>query len=622
MTAIVTISDGTVTVTPKISSITLSQSKQLAAAAPAGAAVTWKVDNVLGGNATVGVIDANGLYTAGTTAGPHTILATSVANAANSGIATVAVTDLTGVYTYHNDLARDGVNSREYALTTASVNTTNFGKTFSCPVDGAVYAQPLWVANLTVNGAKHNVVFVATAHDGLWAFDADASSCVGLWSVLPVNLIDTAHGAAAAGETSVPSGPAGTGNLVGGGVGDITPETGIISTPVFDPTTNTLYVVTKSVNAAQNTFYQRLHAIDPATGNEKTGSPVTIAGTFPGPGGTTIAFDPRFELQRCGLALVNGVVYIAWAGHEDFPPYYGWIMGYTYNGTKFGTPTVLNVAPALKQAGIWMSGGAIAADSNNMLYALTGNGDFEPTVNKDYGDSLLQLTANLAVNQYFTPTDQLADKTGDKDFGAGGATVLVDLPAGAAHPHLVMGGGKDGALYVIDRDTLGGLGDGAAVQKITMNPIFATGAFWNNTFYIAPAGSKLNAYALDTSSVLFTLGSSSTALYGWPGGTPSVSANGAQNGIVWILNTNQYCTSQSSGCGPAVLHAYDASNMATELWNSTMAAANVDAAGNAVKFAVPTVANGRVYVGTRGNNTGGVFGSTSSSGELDVYGLK
>lgn len=269
-----------------------------------------------------------------------------------------------------------------------------------------------------------------------------------------------------------------------------------------------------------------------------------------------------------------------------------------------------------------MSGAAIAADSNNNLYAITANGDFNPQKN-DYGDSLLKLTAALAVSQYFTPTNQLSDNQGDVDFGAGGAVVLADLPAGSAHPHLVMGGGKDGVMYVLDRDNLGGLGDQNAVQSFSIgtspNGIFATGAFWNDTFFIAANGKPLRSYTLDPSSVLFTPGSVSGAIY-ITGGTPSVSASGAQSGIVWILDTSQYCTKQSSGCGPAVLHAYDASNLATELWNSTLVGA--DAAGNAVKFAVPTVANGKVYVGTRGNNAGGNFGSTPVSGELDVYGLK
>ena len=611
--ATVTISDGTVTVSPKIAAITLGSTQSFAASPPGGGAVTWSVDGVAGGNATVGNISPGGLYTAGTAAGAHTVLATSEAASAHTGSAEVAVTDLAGVYTYHNDIARDGTNTREYALTTRSVNGAGFGKLFACAVDGAIYGQPLWVANMTVAGVKRNVVIVATAHDGLFAFDADASSCTRLWSV---SLIDQSHGAPNPGETTVPAGTS-PGNLVGRGYGDIMPEVGVIGTPVIDPATGSLYVVSKSMNSAGTAFYQRLHAIDPTTGNEQTGSPVTIAGTFPGPGGTLIAFNPQTENQRCGLAVINGLVYIAWAGHEDTPPYYGWIIGYAYNGTSFTQASALNVTPASGQGGIWMSGAAVAADANSYLYAITANGDFNPA-NNDYGDSLLKLTPSLAVSQYFTPSDQATDNSGDVDFGAGGAAVLADLPAGAAHPRLVMGGGKDGVLYVLDRDNLGGSGDGNAVQRLTIGGgIYATGAFWNNTFYIAATGMPLTSYTLDRSSVLFAAGSASAAVYGFPGGTPSVSANGAQGVLVWILDTSQYCTNQSPGCGPAVLHAYDAANLGTELWNS--AAAVADVAGYAVKFAVPTVANGKVYVGTRGNNTGA---TSSVPGELDVYGLK
>ena len=333
------------------------------------------------------------------------------------------------------------------------------------------------------------------------------------------------------------------------------------------------------MNSSQTLFYQRLHAVDLATGDEKTGSLVTIAGTYPGTGdgGSTVTFSARQQNQRSGLVLVNGVVCIAWSAHEDGRPYYGWIMGYTYDGTAFTQTHVLNVTPNSQGGGIWMAGGAMAVDSGNNLYALTGNGTFDAAnsgaPNTDYGDSLLQLSGSLAVSQYFTPSDQLSDDQDDKDFGSGGAVVLADLPAGSPVTHLVLGGGKDGSVYVLNRDNLGGLGDTAASSKV----------------------------------------------YGWPGGSPSISAAGAQGGIVWILDNNQYCTKQSSACGPAVLHAYDAANMGGELWNSSMASA--DAAGNAVKFTVPTVANGKVYVGTRGNNTGRVYGSTTVSGELDVYGL-
>jgi hypothetical protein len=620
-TVTVTIANGSVTVSPKVAAVTLSQTQQFTATVPGGGTASWSIDGIAGGNSSVGTIDSSGLYTPGTAAGMHTALATSLANSAESGSALVAVTDLAGVYTYHNDLARDGANTHEFALSTANVNTAQFGKLFSCSTDGAIYAQPLWVAGVMIGGAPHNVVLAATAHDGLFAFDADSSPCMTLWAV---SLIDTDHGGFA-GETTVPSGP--SGYLVGSGSGDITPEVGVIGTPVIDPVTNTLYVVSKSVNSGKNTFYQRLHAIDLATGSENPGSPVTIAGTYPGTGdgGPVVTFRPRQHNQRPGLVLANGVVYIAWSAHEDTPPWHGWMMGYSYDGTSFVQTNVFNVTPNAQEGGIWMSGGAPAVDSNNFLYALTGNGTFDATSsapnNVDYGDSLLKLTASLSVQGYFTPTDQLTDESSDQDFGSGGAAVLADLPAGSPVTHLVMGGGKDGNLYVLNRDRLGGLGDAAAVQiLVTRHGLFSTGAFWNNNFYIAGGGGSLSAYALNTAQAQFTLSSQSSAAYAWPGGTPSVSAAGAQAGLVWILNTSAYCTNGSPGCGPAVLHAYDATNLASELWNSSMVSS--DAAGNAVKFTVPTIANGKVYVGTRGNNTGGVYLSATVSGELDVYGLK
>ncbi|MDB6084398.1 MAG: hypothetical protein JWN43_2279, partial [Gammaproteobacteria bacterium] len=460
-------------------------------------------------------------------------------------------------------------------------------------------------------------VFVATQHDSLYAFDADASPCVQLYAV---SLIDSAHGGLA-GETSVPN------NLVGGGSGDIQPEIGVTGTPVIDSSAGILYVVSKSVNAAHTTFYQRLHAIDLASGAEKSGSPVTVAGTYPGTGsgGTTVSFDARQELQRAGLAFANGVVYIAWTSHEDRSPWYGWMMSYQYTAGALIQKSVLNTAPDSQKAGIWMSGGAPAVDSSGNLYVLTGNGDFDATnttaPNKDYGDSLLQLDATLHVSGYFTPTDQLTDAQNDDDFGSGGAGVLADLPDGNTITHALICGGKDGALYVLNRDLLGGLGDPAAVQKIAFGKaIFSTAAMWNNQLYLAGVSGPLVAYRLNTSTAQFTSSSSGSHVFGFPGVTPSVSAAAAQNGVVWALDTNKYCTSQAPGCGAAVLYAYDAANMATELWNSARTTA--DAAGNGVKFGVPTIANGKVYVGTRGNNIGGTTASTSVPGELDIYGLK
>jgi hypothetical protein len=619
--ASVSIGIGQVTVSPAVAAITQAQTQQYTATVSGGGAVTWTVDGVAGGNATVGTIGPSGLYAPGTAPGAHTLVATSVAYPSVAGSAVAAVTTLPGVYTYRDDAARDGVNSLEYALTPGTVTTASFGKLFSCAVDGAVYGQPLWVANLAINGTKHNVVLVATEHDSLFAFDADANPCVQLWSA---SLIDAAHGGAA-GETPVPSGV--PGYLVGLGEGDITPEVGVTGTPVIDPGSGILYVVAKSVNAAHTAFYQRLHAIDLASGNDKSGSPVVVSGTYPGigDGGTVDTFNPQTQNQRPGLALVNGVVYIAWSAHEDAPPWYGWVMGYAYNGTSFSQAAVFNAAPNGSGAGVWMGGGAPAADSNGNLYAVTGNGTFDAAngglPDNDFGESLLQLSGALAVDQYFTPSDAATDNGGDLDFGAGGAAVLADLPAGSPVPHLIMCGGKDQTLYVLNRDALGGFGDGFAVQKIPFGyRIYATGAYWNSNFYLAGVKGPLTAYALNSSVPQLNVTASSAHVYGFPGSSPSVSASGTQNGIVWTLDNSQYCTSNAPGCGPAVLYAHDAAKVGTLIWDSAEVAA--DAAGNAVKFAVPTIANGKVYVGTRGNNTGGVYGSSTISGELDVYGLR
>jgi hypothetical protein len=604
---------------PTAAAITLTRTQQFTATVPGGGAATWTVDGIAGGNTSVGTISSTGLYAAGS-AGVHSIVAASVANTAQTASATAAVTDLPGVYTRHNDLSRDGVNAQEYALNAANV-TSSFGKLASCAVDGAIYAQPLWVANVTLGGAQHNVVFVATEHDSLFAFDADSTGCTQLWMV---SLIDSAHGASA-GETPLPSitGDA----LVGANFGDIQPEIGVTGTPVIDPATGILYVVSKSVGPPQTLFYQRLHAIDITTGNEETGSPINIAATVPGTGsgGTTVMFSAKQQNQRPGLALANGTVYIGWSSHEDSSPWYGWVMAYQYNGTTFTQIAAFNTTPNTLDGGVWMAGEAPAVDSSGNVYVSTGNGNFDANgvtpPNNDYGDSLLQLTGSLAVNQFFTPSDEVTLYANDGDFGSGGAAVLADLPAGNTVTHALVCGGKDGSLYVLNRDLLGGLGDVFAVQKIALgHGLFSTAALWNNYLFVAAAGGSLQAYQLTPSSVQFNLASISAHTYRWPGATPSVSASGTQNGLVWALDNSSYCTKQSPSCGAAVLHAYDATDLATELWSSSTNPQ--DAAGYAVKFTVPTVANGRVYVGTRGNNTGGVDSSTSTPGELDIYGLK
>ena len=385
-------------------------------------------------------------------------------------------------------------------------------------------------------------------------------------------------------------------------------------------------------------FYQRLHAIDLTTGNEKfsgpanIGSSITFRGT--GDGYATVSFNPRQQNQRAGLALVNGVVYVAWASHEDALPYYGWVVG--FSASSLAVVDVLNVSPNSQSGGIWMSGGAPAADDANHLYLITGNATFDANSanppNNDYGDSFLQLSSGLAVSSYFTPTDEVSDGVNDDDFGSGGSAVVLNLASGSPR-HLVIGGGKDGTLYLLDGDSMGGMGDSNARQYFNIgNSIYATGAFWNNNFYIVPATyplpgnpperSPMAAYSFDSTRNLFSAGATSLSAttYGFPGATPSVSAAGTSNAIVWALDNTLYCTPHSPGCGPTVLHAYNAANLSTELWNSGMVA--TDVAGNAVKFTVPTVANGKVFVGTRGNNIGGADSSTSVPGELDVYGLK
>ncbi|HEX3843826.1 MAG TPA: putative Ig domain-containing protein [Steroidobacteraceae bacterium] len=631
-----TISASTISIAiaPRQAGLAAGQQLTLTATTNDSAGVSWSVSPA--GGSFSPATSASGktvTFTAPQAPGTYTVTATSVTNQTQSTGISLGVTNLSGIYTQHDDAARDGANEEEYALSPADINGSSFGKLFSCTVDGAVYAQPLWVAGLNVNGAAHNVLFVATEHDSLYAFDADANPCQTLWQV---SLIDGSHGGTG-GEVTVPSGP---GGKVGQGYGDLTPETGITGTPVIDPATDTLYVVNASMNSGGASFFQRLHAINMATGAERPGSPVTIAATVPGTAGgsATVSFNSRTENQRAGLALVNGSVYIAWGSHEDGMPYTGWLIGYAYDGSSFTQTAAFDAAPDAGKGGIWMSGAAPAVDAQGQLYVLTGNGNFDAasgsTPDDDYGDSLLQLSPTLKVTQYFTPSDESADNVYNNDFGAGGAAVLADLPAGSPVTHLALAGGKDGNLYVLNRDAIGGYGDGNAYQEINLGPegslsvdnpgvIFSVGAYWNYTYYVAGAGEAMKAYRLDPTTAKLSLAQTASAPSGgfaFPGSTPAVSASGNSNGVVWVLDNSQYCTDASPGCGPAVLHAYDAGKIAQELWNS--ADSSADAAGNAVKFAVPTIANGKVYVGTRGNNTGGAYGSTSLSGELDVYGLK
>lgn len=601
-----------VSVTPRQAAVVvLTQPQQFQATVSTDPqnSVTWSVDGTNGGNATVGTISAAGLYTPPASAGTHTVKATSVVDTTKSASATVAITDLAGVFTYHNNLARDGTNTQEYALTTGSVNTSTFGKLFSCTVDGTAYTQPLWVPGVSLGGQVRNVLFVATQHDSAYAFDADANPCQQLWHA---NLIDAAHGGTA-GEYPVPTGD------VGNGYQDIQPEIGVTGTPVIDPASNTLYIVSKSEGPA-GTFHQRLHALDLFTGNENFSGPVDIAASVPGNGdgsmGGVLDFNPQTAGQRSAATLSNGVVYLAWASHEDRDPYHGWIMG--YDASSLTQVTVFNTDPNGSRSGVWMAGGAPAVDASGSLYFSTGNGTFDGNSgskpNNDFGDSVLKLgTVSLALNDWFTPFNQANLEAVDLDLGSSGVVVLPDQALGV--PHLLVAGGKEGKIYLLDRDAMGNYcavcttSDTNILQSFLATPnIFGTPAFWQNTLYLGGTSDNLTAWTFNPGTGLFsTVASSRSAVsFPFPGPTPSVSSPGASNGVVWAIDSSQYgvpCCSE----GPAVLHAYDAANLATELWNSSQAAKGRDAAANAVKFTVPTVANGKVYFGTRT--------------EIDVYGL-
>jgi hypothetical protein len=564
-----------VTIGPSRAALTTGQTQTFTATVTGNSVttVTWEVDSIAGGNSSVGTVTAGGVYSPPSSPGSHTVTARSVADSTASAAATVYITDLTGVFTYHNDLSRDGVNSHEYALNTSTVKASTFGKRFACAIDASAYAQPLWVANVAIGGGTHNVLIAATVHDTVYAFDADAAPCQTYWS----------KSLLASGETWVNSGDVGT--------DDINPDIGIVGTPVIDPNTNTIYVVSKSKNSSS--FHQRLHALNLIDGTEKFSGPQEIAATFSG-----ISYSPLSQNQRAGLALLNGVVYIAWGSHGDFGTYYGWIMG--YNAATLAQVSVFNDTPGPGgMGGIWMAGGAPSADSSNNLYVITGNGNFDGVTL--FGDSFLKLsTPGLSVLSFFAPADQASLNSDDADFGSGGATILIDQPSGPVQ-RLAIGGGKEGTLFLLNRDNLGGntSNDAGAVQTFSVgNRIFGTPAFWQNTLYIGPITDHVKSYTFNASTGQFSTSpaSQSPSTFGFPGSTPSISSQGTSNGIVWATE---------KGTGPSVLHAYDATNLGTELWNSANSSA--DQAGQAVKFTVPTIANGKVYVGT--------------VGEISVYGL-
>jgi hypothetical protein len=606
-----------VTLTPKRGGLTVGQSLNFAATLTndtGGQGVTW---SVTGGGIFSTQAPTTATFVAPAAAGLVTVIATSKADATKSASTTIGVTDLAGVTTYHNNLSRDGVNSKEYALTTTNVATSTFGKLFSCTTDGAIYAQPLWVSNVSIGGGTHNVIVAATMRDSVYVFDADASPCVTYWhnQLIP------------AGETY--------GAYSDVGSSDIFPDIGILGTPVIDPNTKTIYLVTKT--KAGSTYHQRLHALSLATGAETANSPREInssAITYPGncEGGTTLTFNAKTENQRPGLALVNNVVYLSWASHGDVDPYHGWVVG--YKTSDLSVTGILNTSPnaesgkAYCRGGIWMSGGAPAADADGSnLYFITGNGVYDS--NGDLGDSYLKVApSTLKVNDFFTPGNQDALDASDTDVGSSGTALLIDQTASPV-PHLLVGGSKASIIYVLNRDDLGQINStDNVVQKFSVNgQSFSTPAFWNNTLYYFGAqfgGTQVGqSFTFVPSKGTFTTtpASQTPTGFGFPGATPAIAATpSGTNGIVWAIDSGAFGNNHDAKvAGPAVLHAYSAGNLGTELWNSSQASGGRDQAGNAVKFTVPTIANGKVYIGTRGNDNS--QGSGTTFGEIDAYGL-
>jgi outer membrane protein assembly factor BamB len=486
---------------------------------------------------------------------------------------------------YKNDPSRSGQNLSESALTPANVTASTFGLLRNLAVDGKVDAQPLYVSRLSVSGSAHNVVFAATEHDSVYAFDADSGST--LWHV---SLL-------AAGETLSDS----------HGCDQVIPEIGVTSTPVIDRSAGAhgiLYVVAMSKDSSGN-YHQRLHALDLATGAELLTGPVEITAEYPTAAGGTTTFSPGQYAERAALLLLNGTIYTSWTSHCDIAPYYGWLIA--YSASTLARTAVLNVAPNSGGVGpaIWMSGGGPAADSAGNIYVLTANGAFETTMDAngfpsahDYGNSFLKISTaggSLSVADYFTMYNEVAESSADQDLGSGGEMLLPDLTDSTnTVRHLVIGAGKDGNIYVVDRDSMGKFkssGNSQIWQQLSgalASGIFSTPAYFNGTVYYGDVGATLKAFAISSAKLAAAPQSQSATQFAYPGTAPSVSANGTSSAIVWAHENTD----------PAVLHAYDATNLANELYNSNQAAGNRDHFGTGNKFITPAVADGKVFVGT------------------------
>ena len=500
--------------------------------------------------------------------------------------ATGASTDIS---TYKYDVSRSGLNATESTLTLSNVNSTNFGLLRTLAVDGKVDAQPLYLAHLNVAGAQHNVVFVATEHGSVWAFDADTGSK--LWQVSVLK----------AGESPATN-----------GCNQITPQIGVTSTPVIDRTAGangTMYVVAMSIDGSSN-YHQRLHALDITTGAELLGGPTDITATYTGAGSTMSTFNPAQHAERAGLLLSGGTVYTSWTSHCDIAPYSGWVIAFAA-GTLVRSG-VLNVAAASQNGpSIWMSGGGPAADSAGNVYLITANGDFDTTLDAngfpnqgDFGNSFLKIASSangLSVVDYFSQHDTVARSNQDADLGSGGGLLLPDMNDSTGKVrHLMVGAGKDTNIYLVDRDSMGKFNSSTnnivqTLSGVLPGGVWSTPAYFNGTLYFGDVSGTLKAFVITAARMGATPVSQTPTSFVYPGTAPSVSANGTANGIVWAHENTS----------PGVLHAYDASNLSHELYNSNQASTR-DQFGPGNKYITPVVADGKVFVGT--TNSVAVFG--------------
>jgi hypothetical protein len=478
------------------------------------------------------------------------------------------------VVTQHNDLARTGQNLSETTLTPSNVNVNEFGLLFKNTVDNQVYAQPLLVSAVNIGGGAHNVVYVATTSNSVYAFDGDTGTQY--WHVNLGTPISNAD--------------------YGAGCVDINGNAGIIGTPVIDPVSGTLYVV-NSLNSA-GVFSFALHALDITTGADRTGSPVQI---------TNAGLTPLNQNQRAALTLANGKLLVPFSSHCDMGNYHGFL--FSYDPSTLAKVAVFNASPTGNGNSLWMSGQGPAVDASGNIYFGTSNGTWDGVSN--FSESFIKLSPSLTLEDWFTPANHANLDGGDADIDTSGPLLI---PPG---DRLTMVG-KSATGYVINSANLGHLGDASAVQTITLGgALHGSAVYWNSTVngpevYMWAQGDKLKAFQFNGSSLStpnFQIGPD--FIGGEPGAYLSISANGSTNGIVWanaVLSGNA-----NHGSTPGVLRAYDANNIATELWNNQQNAGR-DTCSNFAKNGYATIANGKVYLGSFGTANVG-------TGQVCVYGL-